>query len=69
MATFSALVNIQANVNSPVTVEAETREQAIELAKETAMAQFRAKYPDVCNAAYLVTTDINGIRQQGIRRR
>lgn len=69
MATFSVLVNIQVNVNAPVTVEAGTREQAIEMAKETAMAQFRAKYPDVCDAAYLATTDITGIRQQGIRRR
>lgn len=69
MATFNVLVDIQIHVNAPVTVEAETRENAIEMAKEKALAEFRAKYPDTCNAAYLVTTDLTGIRQLGVRRR
>jgi hypothetical protein len=69
MATFNGLVNIQVNVNASVTVEAETREKAIEMAKEMALAEFRAKYPDICNAAYLVTTNLTGIRQLGVRRR
>lgn len=68
MATFNALVDIQVHINAPVSVEAETREKAIEMAREKALAEFRAKYPDTCNAAYLVTTDLTGIRQLGRRR-
>lgn len=68
MATFNALVDIQVHVTAPVSVEAETREKAIEMAREKALAEFRAKYPDTCNAAYLVTTDLTGIRQLGRRR-
>jgi capsular polysaccharide biosynthesis protein len=59
--TFNVLVDVKVKVNVPITVNADNRKQACEIANQMGLAMFKAKYPELSNVAYLVETDATGI--------
>lgn len=62
MHSYSALVQITIKLNAHVSnVEAIDPNQARDSAKEIALDKLKAKYPDLCDAAFDISTDVTDI--------